>query len=288
MSDPFSRKTLLQVLPPSGGGGPEARFSAGHRLRAAQLQGFVGALHAAAETALGALPPPEVVVLSASDWRALLSHPYGWPATRRTPEGVSVVVSADYPNKLLRRWDEVLLRAAKAGAPAPGGVRAFMDALVGLEWAHAALYSAALRSRAPWLNELLAGALLRLTLAAAGDGGRVRYLEAWAAAQRAGAIPKRAKLTAFAYPRGKAPFSDLVWGQGSLMQVAGAFSKHGWDGLRALQGELGGTARAAAARVTALEPELPAWLSAADGPIPDDMTEPAPGEGLLERGGGAT
>jgi hypothetical protein len=238
---------------------PEARFSAGQRLRAAQLQAFVGALHRAAEGELGPLEPPGVVVLTARDWRALLSAPYGWPLTRRTTDGVSVVVPADYPNRLLRRWDAVLLRAAQSGQQAPTGVRAFMDALVGLEWAHAALYAADLRSRAPWLNEVLAVALWYLALEAAGQGGQRRIAAAWAGVQRAGALPKGGP-TAFVYPRGRASFDELVWHQGQLAEVGGALSGCGWEGLRALRGVVAGGAREAVARVAAAQPRLPGWL----------------------------
>lgn len=250
--DPFARRTFLQTLP---GRVPETRFSAGQRLRAAQLQAFVGALHRAAERHLGALEPPALVVLAASDWRALLSAPYGWPLTRRTAGGVSVVAPADYPNRLLRRWDAVLLRAASAGRQAPTGVRALMDALVGLEWAHAALYAADLRSRAPWLNEVLAVALWCLALEAAGQGEQRRAVTAWGEVQRAGAPPV-GQPTAFVYPRGRAPFDALVWQQGQLAEVGEALAARGWGALR---GEVSGSAREAVARAAAAEPALRGW-----------------------------
>lgn len=222
----------------------------------------MASLHGAAEGGLGPLVGLELVVLSASDWKRLISYPYGWPLTRRSPEGVSLVVAAEYPNRLVRRWDAVLLKAAKAGVPAPGGVRAFLDALVGLEWGHAALYPAKLRSRAPWLNELLAAALYLAALRSLGDEGRARYLGVWAQVQSKGSVPKRRQLEGFVYPRAKGSFDDLLWVQGTLMRGAARLeAAHGWAGLRALQGRLGGSEADAALELGQLEPRLSAWLA---------------------------
>jgi hypothetical protein len=133
-----------------------------------------------------------------------------------------------------------------------------MDALVGLEWAHAALYAADLRSRAPWLNEVLAVALWCLALEAAGQGEQRRAVTAWGEVQRAGAPPV-GQPTAFVYPRGRAPFDALVWQQGQLAEVGEALAARGWGALRALRGEVSGSAREAVARAAAAEPALRGW-----------------------------
>ncbi len=205
-------------------------------------------------------------MLSSSDWKKLVSYPYGWSLTRRTPAGVSLVAAADYPNRLVRRWDAVLLRAAQSGVKAPGSVRAFLDALVGLEWGHAAVQLGGLRSRAAWLNELLAAALLLRALQSLGEEERARYLGTWAGVQRAGAAPKKRDLEGFVYPRAKGPFDDLLWAQGTLLQRAASFSAaHGWAGFRVLQGTLGGSEKEAVARAATLEPKLNAWLEDSGG-----------------------
>ncbi len=108
-----------------------ARHSAGARVRAAQLQAFLRPLH---ELALERLPLHGNLTLSVvgpSDWRRVCRYPYGFAFTRTRPTpatlagaagpSVDVMVPADHPGRLLRRFDEVLLRAARAGVrpPAP-------------------------------------------------------------------------------------------------------------------------------------------------------------------------
>lgn len=230
MSDPFSRKTYLHAV--SGGALP-LRFSPGARTRGLQLQSFLEGL----QNALAARTPAErpggpleLVVLSAADWRQLLSAPYGWGLARRTPAGVVLALPAAYPARLLARWDAVRLRAAQAGVVAPGGVQAFLDSQLGLEWAHALLLSR-VQGRAPsaWRREVAAAYLYGAALAELGDSARLSYLEAWARLGQAGARPSVDTPQAFSYPRAKGPFDDLLWTQSGLwLRAAALAQRRGW------------------------------------------------------------
>lgn len=229
VSDPFSRKTYLHEAPGRLIG---VRFSLGARTRALQLQRFLEGLEAAAPAGAAEAPgaAPKLVVLVQADWRSLLSAPYGWGLARRTPEGVVLALPAGYPARLLARWDAVRLRAAQAGVVAPGGVQAFLDSQLGLEWAHARLLSRA-QGRAPraWRREVAAGYLYGAGLAALGDTARLMYLEAWARLSQAGAQPGAETLAAFSYPRAKQPFDDLIWTQSGLWLRAAVLAReHGW------------------------------------------------------------
>ena len=236
MSDPFSRKTYLHaaaddVLP--------VRFSLLKRTRALQIQGFLKVLAAAAEPPAPERPL-ELLVLTSADWKRLLSAPYGWGLTRRTPEGVSLLVPAAYPPRLFARWDAVRLRAAQAGVVAPGGVQAWCDAQLGLEWAHALLSSWQGPGRAPkaWLREVSAAYLYQQTLRRLRDEQRLEYLGAWAQVQRVGARPQAETLEAFVYPRAKMPLDGLLWTQsGCWLQATEVGETHGWTlSVAAVQG----------------------------------------------------
>lgn len=237
MPDPFARKTYLHAVPDDT---LPVRFSLGKRTRALQVQGFLKTLAAAAAAPQGTL---ELLVLSAADWKRLLSAPHGWGLTRRTPEGVSLLVPAAYPPRLFARWDAVRLRAAQAGVTAPGGVQAWCDAQLGLEWAHAS--DLRLPGRAPkaWRREVGAAYLYQQTLRILRDEQRLTYLEAWACVQRAGARPTVDDVTAFVYPRAKMPLDDLLWTQsGCWLRATEVGSAHGWTLSAAdVQGVLAGT-----------------------------------------------
>ncbi len=222
MSDPFDRKTYLQAVPDDA---LPVRFSLGKRTRALQVQGFLKMLAAATESAPGTL---QLLVLSSADWKRLLSAPYGWGLARRTPETVSLLVPAAYPPRLFARWDAVRLRAAQAGVVAPGGVQAWCDAQLGLEWAHASSLGP---GRAPkaWRREVGAAYLYQRTLRVLRDEQRLDYLAAWARVQQAGARPTAEDLTAFVYPRAKMPLDNLLWTQsGCWLRATNVGSAHGW------------------------------------------------------------
>lgn len=259
MPDPFSRKTYLHSVPDDT---LPVRFSLGKRTRALQLQAFFKFLEAAAGPRPGDVRL-ELIVLGASDWRQLLSAPYGWGLTRRTEAGVSVALPAAYPPRLIARWDAVRLRAAQAGVRAPGGVAAFLDAYLGLEWAHARLLGQTEGKRPPaWRRELSACYLYQQVLWRARDTHKLEYLHAWARLQQAGAPPPApARLPVdgvqddllednlqdklrddplhkelphdpkrFVYPRAKLPLPQLLAAQSALwLQAAALTEEVGWD-----------------------------------------------------------
>jgi hypothetical protein len=225
-----------------------ARHSAGARPRTAQLQGFLRPLQQVAVTALPVVGTVALAVVGPEDWRRLFSYPYGFPFTRSRQSGaslagadgptVTVVAPADYPARLLRRFDPVLLRAAQAGVrpPAPGAVprgpavieapaasgdvRELLDLVVGHEWGHAAAALAGLRVRVQWLDELIATAVYLAALREVGASGVIERVLAWAAVQAAGGDDSRRDLGAFEYPRGRLRLPQLVWFQGVLTQRA--------------------------------------------------------------------
>lgn len=247
MPDPFVRKTYLHAA-----ADPDlpVRFSIGKRTRALQLQSFLKTLSAAAgaktpaETAGAALT---LVVLTQADWRRQLSAPYGWGLSRRTGEEVVLAVPAAYPPRLVARWDAIRLRAGRAGVGAPGGVGAFMDTLLGLEWAHA-LIATRQEGRPPraWLREVAAAYLYQAVLRGLRDGPKLEYLRRWAEVGVAGTQPTVDTPEAFLYPRAKMPLDDLLWTQGTLwLRAAELGAAHGWA-LPALEVRtLAKTARAA-------------------------------------------
>ena len=232
------------------------QFSTGKRLRALQVQSFLKTLSEAAaakkpaETAAGSL---NLAVLSSADWRRLFSAPYGWGAARRAEGAVSLALPAAYPPRLIARWDAVRLRAGQQGVRAPGGVGAYLDALLGLEWAHALLLTRQQgRAPRPWLREVAAAHLYQAALVQLGDVQRLEYLNTWAQLQRAGAAPgaRTNDPEAFGYPRAKRPFDELLWTQSALwLRAAQLGEAHNWTFTAAeIQGQLQAEAKAAFTR----------------------------------------
>ncbi len=102
---------------------------------------------------------------------------------------------------------------------APGSVGAYIDALLGLEWAHALLLTRQQgRATRPWLREVAAAHLYQAALVQLGDVQRLEYLDMWARLQQAGAVPEiqASSPEAFSYPRAKQPFEALLWAQSAL------------------------------------------------------------------------
>ncbi|HEX7021607.1 MAG TPA: hypothetical protein VF171_02040, partial [Trueperaceae bacterium] len=127
-TDPFARRVYLQALPAPL---PSTRYSHGARRRAAELQRFVRGLQRTAGRELALRGSLELVVVDAGDWRKLFGRTYGPAFARARPAGASVIAAADYPPRLLRRFDEVFLRAAQAGERAPLEAGACLDLWVG-------------------------------------------------------------------------------------------------------------------------------------------------------------
>lgn len=255
MSDRFERRTYLRSLV---GGALRTRHSVGARRRAAALQRFLGALQEASAPRLEPTHAPELLVLGASDWARLLSAPYGLPLARLagTPR---VLAAAAYPERLLRRFDAVLLAAARGGLAAPGELREFLDLLTALEWARASLGPAGLKSALPRLNEVNAAALALVALAAADFGGARARLLVWARLARTSGEPGT-------------PLAQKLQRLGRGLELAETLTaKRGWaylDAWRTLAAET--PPRALPGRLAALEPAVASWLAtAAEGELGD-------------------
>lgn len=276
-----------------------ARYSAGTRRRAAQLQAFLRPLHAVARTHLPLVGTVALAVVSHDDWRRLFSYPYGFPFTRSRPSAatlagadgptVTVVAPADHPARLIRRFDAVLLRAARAGvtppaaggqrgpavleAPAPSGdARELLDLVIGHEWGHAACALSGLRTRVTWLDELLATVVYLAALHEIGASGVRERVLAWAAVQAAGGDDSRRDLGSFEYPRGRLRLEQMVWFQGVLTLRAHELvdnGEHAWEFLSALQQALqdvdiapGARHRGDVARaLVGVEPSFKQWFT---------------------------
>ena len=273
--DPFAHKVYLRTLDDAL---LPTRYSRGAQRRAAQVQGFLRTLqqhvsqqhvsqqyvsqHVGGRSSLAA---PTLLVVDRDDWRALFSYPYGFPFTRpatRSAPGVTVVVAANYPERLLRRFDEVLVRAAKAGVSAPGDLREFLDLLGGFEWGHALLYPAGLHTKAKWCNEFLAVYLYLLTLRETGQGDLFERVVAWARLGVVGSGVARAPLSAFDYPRLKLPLDTLLWFQGVFTLRAAEFlDRRAWDFPTSLAAALDDTKRRnVKPTLLKLEPDFAAWF----------------------------
>jgi hypothetical protein len=233
-----------------------ARHSAGARQRAGQLQAFLRPLHDVARARLPLFGDVTLSVMGQGDWRRVCRYPYGlaFTRTRRTPAAaagaagpsVDVIVPADHPPRLLRRFDEVLLRAARAGvrppppgcaedgappargpalveAPAPSGdVRELLDLIVGHEWGHAVATLAGLRLRVTWLDELLATVIYLAALREVGAEELARRVLRWADVQAAGGDDSRRDLGVFEYPRGRLRLAQSTFFQG-------VFTRRAWE-----------------------------------------------------------
>jgi len=245
-----------------------ARHSAGARVRAGQLQAFLRPLQVAAGRALarpGATPGTVTLLVAASrDWHKLCRYPYGLPFTRTGVGGSSatVIAAADYQPRLLGRFDEVMLRAAKAGVMAPAEPGEFVDLMVGHEWGHAVSNLGGLRTRLKWLDELNATYVFVQALHDTGQSAMVERLSAWAAWQVAGTEHEMGDLASFEYPRGRAGWSRLLWYQGVFTQRALELAPaRGWDYLLELRDALPAGDRGELARkLVEVEPSFRPWF----------------------------
>lgn len=312
-----------------------ARASRAAAPRARRLQAFLRPLQRAAAARLELHGETELWVVDGNDWDALTSAPYGWPftRTRETPASAAgaagpttaIVVAAEVPGRWLKRFEPVLLAAARAGVaipdpaasppvdahvrpPGPGGrpstarpgatlegtllaradARELLDLATGVEWGHAIVRAAGLRTRVAWLDELVATALFLTALREAGEGEVARRFLGWAEVQVAGgraaaaagppregrrAQPRRGEprrdLEAFVLPRGRQPLAGLVGFQGAFALRAGELVRDdGWAFLARLRSELdtldlgrGRDARSSVAQaLVRIEPGFASWL----------------------------
>jgi hypothetical protein len=248
--------------------------------RARALQAYLRALDAAAPAAAVRYGTLELWVLNERSWSAATSAPYGLPArrSRSTPLGPAhaILAPATTPGRLLERFDPYLLAATGADPSLRGlqrsQLREFLDASVGVEWAHARLRIALWHDGPAWFTELQAETLLLAALTAAHAEIAERYL-AWSRVLSiapppppAGRRPARSaqpRLDAFTSPRAKMPFAQFAWCHGAI--VAGAAALVAAFGAAAAERLAGGDAAAPWAerlRACALAaPPFAAWCS---------------------------
>lgn len=198
------------------------RYSVNTLRRAAQMQRFLKELMLATNIS-GRL---ELLVLNRSDWYNLSSFHYGLPLskTKKDPEtnlfNATLFVAADYPPRLIQRFNDPLLKAAKEGYKAPGEPRELLDLLAGCEWAHVLhlvnqKHSANQeQSDEKWQDEIRAVAGFTRALKKAGHDFLLGQFKTWAGVQKAGG--DEADLTEFTYPRCKMRFTTMLYLQGSL------------------------------------------------------------------------
>ncbi len=262
MPAPAVRGVYLRPLPDSS---IPASYSAGARRRAAQLQRFLKTLQAAARPVLGLRENPELLVVGRSDWRHLFRYPYGPPFTRTRGAKVSIVAAAEYPPRVLHRFDGVLLQAAKAGTGAPGDVREYLDLLLGHEWGHAVAALSGIRTGLRWFDELMASYLFLAALdETGGDHIKERFL-AWAGLDIDGAGLVEGGLGGFEYPRHQMPLDALLWFQGRFVTRASELlARRGWelplavrDGIPELSSHRGDVTRT----LLEIEPSFRPWVA---------------------------
>lgn len=267
-----------------------ARASTGAVGRARRLQAFLRPLHRAGAARAALVGRTELWVLDDRDWAKVARVPYGWPFTRTRPSPASaahadgpttaIVVAAEVPGRLLRRFEPLLLAAARAGVGPPvipsgasvleaplvrGDARELFDLVVGHEWGHAWAVAAGLRTRVKWLDELVATTAFLAALRETDADDIARRFLAWAEVQvvggegahealpprtprsgegpsspRTGGPPRR-DLGAFETPRARLRLPELAWFQGVFARRAWALVEaDGWGFLLRLRAELEG------------------------------------------------
>lgn len=242
-----------------------ARHSAGARTRARQLQAFLRPLQAAAAPVLEPEGTMVLIVAGSSDWRQLCNYPYGLPFTRNGPKGASaaIMAAADYQPRFVRRFDEMLLEAGRAGVNAPAHIGEFVDLMVGHEWGHAVANLSGLRTRVRWLDELVASYLFVAALHATGQEQMLERLAEWTRLQVAGTTSFRGDLADFEYPRSRAGWSKLLWYQGVFTERAlDLVPERGWSFPLGLRAALPVAHRGELARsLVAVEPSFKPWFA---------------------------
>jgi hypothetical protein len=212
-----SKKVYLQALPDEV---LPARHSVGTLRRAAQMQRFLKELQQASEVYSGTAGRLELLVLNRSDWHKLSSYPYGLPLTKLHKDletdlyNATLFVAADYPARFLHRFDDPLLKAAKAGQKAPGDPHELLDLLAGCEWAHALFLVNEEPSDKKWQDEVKVISYFTQALKAAGQDFLLERFNIWAKVQQAAG--EEAPLSDFTYPRCKTPFATMLYLQGTL------------------------------------------------------------------------
>ena len=261
--------------------GIELQCSQTSKRRAEQLRQFLLGLHTAEINQLlnigGQEGRLELLVLNRADWQKLYRYPYGLPFTRNQPkkEGntprVTIILSASYPERMLAKFNDVYLQAAKEGYTSPSkNVTEFLDMLSGHEWGHAIANLSGLRTGLRWFDEFLATYIYLLALDSSGQEDlKERFLK-WSAVSSYGSPSKR-DLGSFEFPKGKLNFYDMLWFQGTMsLQADVLFEKQGWDFVFNLKKQLEANGLKYSIRpkrgeltkvLMGLEPDFKEWFS---------------------------
>lgn len=267
MPDPLSRKVYLQALPDTL---LPARHSVGTLRRCAQLQSFLKELQRVAKDKLGTPNGAELLVLKASDWRELFTYPYGLPFTRTAAKSktegrtVSMIAPADYPQRMMQRFDELFMRAAKAGQKPPGDTREFLDLLLGHEWGHGAANLSNLRTHLNWFDEFMATYLFLLALEEAGwHDIRERFIK-WAQVTTVGFNEAGLHRESLSVPRSRRTFELKLALQGFVTLHADTLAK---EQLWVLPEQIGVMLRSTSkagrkSAILEIEPRLGNWFTA--------------------------
>jgi len=240
-----------------------ARHSAGARTRTSHLLGFLLPLQRAAAEVFAPEGDISLLVANAHDWRLICSYPYGLPFTRNLPAAAVIVAAADYPERLTRRFDELLLAAGREGVATPGHIAEFLDLMVGHEWGHAMANRSGLRTGVKWLDEFMATYLLVQALLTTGVAESGELLGRWTRLQVAATKHVKGALDDFEYPRGRMSLGTLLWFQGVFTQRAMELAPdRGWDLALKLRDALPAAHKGEVARALVdVEPSFRPWFA---------------------------
>lgn len=240
-----------------------ARHSTGARTRTSHLLGFLLPLQRVAAEVFHPQGEISLLVANAHDWRLICSYPYGLPFTRNLPDAAVIVAAAAYPERLTRRFDDLLLQAGREGVGAPGHIGEFLDLMVGHEWGHAMANRSGLRTGVKWLDEFMATYLLVQALLETGVAESGELLARWTALQVAATKHVKGALDDFEYPRGRMSLSTLLWFQGVFTQRAMELApQRGWDLALELRDALPAAHKGEVARaLVEVEPSFRPWFA---------------------------
>lgn len=162
-------------------------------------------------------PQPELMVVRSGDWHRLSSQLYGLPQARVTKTNRQLLVAAEYPDRLLHRFDSLLFRAKQEGYSAPGDLRELLDLMVGQAWGQLAAGYLGIYSGVRWADTLIGSYLFVMALNQLQSDTLAERLTAWAEVMVRSADSKAA-LTDYRPLRTYAEFAQHLglWGQLTL------------------------------------------------------------------------
>lgn len=176
---------------------------------------------------------------------------------------MAIMAAADYQPRFIRRFDDMLLNAGRAGVSAPAQVAEFVDLMVGHEWGHAVANLSGLRTRVKWLDELIASYMFVAALHATDQEHMLQRLQKWVSVQVAGTEEHKGDLADFEYPRTRSGWGKLLWYQGVFTERAlELVPQRGWSFPLELRAAMPVADRGQLARsLVGVEPSFKAWFS---------------------------